>query len=224
MVQVISSDFIIHEGKVIYLCSTKSNKIHENNSFTITQSVYPSITSKEESTLVIIAQKIVDAFELPDGPLLIQSILHNNEFSVVEFSERIGGGSKYDLIEQLTDFNIMEYYVNLNLGILTEIRISKKYEYALMNYVYAKNGVIKEIKGLETLKQSSIIDKYYIYKKNDSVITKHDTSSDRPFGFLLLSNSKDDINKRLEICDNALAILDDSGVDIMMHSINKGFV
>lgn len=219
----ISSDFIIQNGKVIFLCSTNSNKIFEQNSFTIIQSVYPCVNFEQESQLVCIAQKIVDAFELPDGPLLLQTIWHNDAFYVVEFSERIGGGSKYDFIHQLTGFNIMEYYVNLNLGIDSDIQISKSHEYGLMNYVYAQNGVIEKISGLEELLRKKVINKYYIYKTVGSEISNHCTSSDRVFGYLILADSKEDANDRLRICDSELSVFNNSKMDIMMHSIHKGF-
>ena len=90
----ISADFYIEGRMAKFLCATSSKKAKNSSSFTITQSYYPVVNSQQVRTLVQIAQKIADVFKISDSPLLIQLIADGDRMSVLEFSARMGGGSK----------------------------------------------------------------------------------------------------------------------------------
>ena len=84
---------------------------------------------------------------------------------VIEFSARMGGGSKYKLIEYMTGINIMEAYVNLILGSAYQIpdaNLSSKY--IELGYVYCHNGTISRIIGFDKLKNAGVISEIFQYK------------------------------------------------------------
>ena len=215
----LSVDCFVQDGIVKLLSVTSSNKIKNNSSFTILQSIYPIINKEEEVKVLNIAQKIAEAFNLKNTPLLVQMIMNQNGYYVLEFSARMGGGSKYKLIETISGVNIMKAYTDLILGENVSIDPSKKVNYASMNYVYCNNGVISSIEGLDSLKEKNIIDEYFVYKTIGMKIEKALTSGDRPIGFMVTSESKDSMNKKIELADKNIKITDENGIDIMKHGL-----
>ena len=96
----LSVDIYVEGTKAKLLSVTASKKIKENEkSFTIIQSYYPAPVNYDENKVLEITQKIVDVFKLKDTPLLVQMIVNEDEYNVLEFSARMGGGSKYKLID-----------------------------------------------------------------------------------------------------------------------------
>lgn len=215
----LSVDCFVQEGNVKLLSVTSSNKIKNNTSFTILQSIYPIINQEEEKKVLQIAQKIAEAFKLENTPLLVQMIMNKEGFYVLEFSARMGGGSKYKLIETLSGVNIMKAYTDLILGQKVSINPSKMVNYASMNYVYCNNGIISSIEGLDVLKKKRIIDEYFVYKTIGMKIEKAMTSGDRPVGFLVTSNSKESMRNKIELADKSIKIRDNYGNDIMKHGL-----
>lgn len=215
----ISADFYIDNGEAKFLCATKSVKKKHTNSFTIVQSVYPIVGYQEEFQLIQIAQKIANAFHLQNTPLLVQLLHQQNNFYVVEFSARMGGGSKYKLIEILSGVNIMSKYVDLVLGYSSTVSPSKQVNYAVMNYVYCKPGVFKQVVGLDSLRDKSIIDDYFYYKTIGMQINKAETSGDRVAGYLVTADSHDKLLHKVCYADSHIRVLDSNESDIMLHGL-----
>ena len=200
------------------LSVTKTRKLKENrDNFTIYQSQYPIELSQ---TLVKkihdLASEICKAFELENCPLLIQGILHGDNISVVEFSARMGGGSKYKLIEYMANVDIMKIYVNRILGdeeqIVRPIWSNSKIE---LNYVYGYNGIFKKLIGFDEYLRSSKIKELFQYKESGAEIKHRATSSDRIAGFLLEESDEYKLEKlRKEIVDN-VDVLNENGISMM---------
>ncbi len=215
----ISADFFIKDGKVIFLSATSSKKITNTASFTITQSYYPVLSEKEEKEVLAIAQQIAVAFQLDNTPLLIQLILNQTGFYVLEFSARMGGGSKYYLIDCLSGVNIMRKYVDLILGESFTIAPKKQVEFASMNYIYCVPGIFQRVENMEMLKAEGVIDSYFLYKTEGMMITKSETSGDRVAGFLVTASDSQILDQKMKIADNRLRVLDNHGMDIMKHGL-----
>jgi phosphoribosylamine-glycine ligase len=209
------------EGTTAKLLSiTASKKIQENkDSFTIIQSYYPAPTDYKEEQVLEICQKIVNAWHLHDTPLLVQLIQNEDSYNVLEFSARMGGGSKYRLIQVLSGVDIMKVYVEMVMGQKPKVEPQKQYNNAIMSYVYCYPGIYESIVGLEELKEKGIILDYFIYRGSNSAIEKSNTSSDRVAGFLVVGASKDEVENKLEEANATLCVLNDKGEDIMRHDL-----
>lgn len=207
------------EGTTAKLLSvTTSNKIKENkDSFTILQSEYPPKISYSEEKVREIAQQIVDVFELHDTPLLVQMIVGHGNYNVVEFSARMGGGSKYHLINVLSGVDIMKVYVDMVMGGKPHVEPKKMWNNAMMSYVYCYSGVFTKLKNFEELKEKGIIYSYFTYKMPNSKIEKSNTSSDRVAGFLVVGNSSEEVLHKLDEANKQLQVLNPKGEDIMRH-------
>lgn len=216
----VSADFYIQGDEVKFLCATKSNKIKNTTSFTITQSYYPVINEAQEAKLEEIASKIAKAFCLNDTPLLVQLILHDDDFYVLEFSARMGGGSKHKLIETISGVDIMKVYVDRILGAKPIVNSEKKVRFATMNYVYCHNGMFVKIEGREEIRRKKLIVNDFQYKMENNLITKHETSGDRVMGYLVVADTLEEMAEKIKTIDNTLRIIDDNGNDIMIHNIN----
>jgi len=216
----ISVDAFVTDGKVDVLLITESEKIKNTNGFTITQSKYPvDIDKISMEDIQIIVQSICMNFNIINGPLLVQLIISDNNVFVVEFSARMGGGTKYKLIEVLTGFDIMNAYVDLITDIKPKVRCKKQFNYAHLNYCYASKGVFDKPLGFDDLMEQGIIYDYFIYKSEGAVIDKSETSSDRVAGYLITADTIEDLNRREKLANDTLKILSKNGKDIMRHDL-----
>lgn len=215
----ISADFYVEGNRAKLLSATNSTKIANKKSFTILQSCYPIITEESEQQLVSIAQSIAEAFEIKNSPLLIQLIYNQGHFDVLEFSARMGGGSKYHLINVLSGVDIMSKYVDLVLGNYPVVHPCKKVNFAHMNYVYCHPGVLNEIQGLEELKSEGIIKDYFIYKTPGMEFLHSETSGDRALGYLVVADSESELASKEKQANARIKVLNEVGEDIMMHNL-----
>ena len=214
----LSVDVYVEGSTAKILMVTTSKKIQENkDSFTILQSEYPPRIPYSETRIHEIVQKIVNAFELHDTPLLVQMITNGDDYNVVEFSARMGGGSKYHIIEVLTGVNIMGVYVDMVMGKRPSVSPEKKWNNALMCYVYCTPGIFSELSGFDEMCKQGLMHSYFTYKMPDSEIIKSTTSSDRVAGFLVVGNSQDDVENKLKKINDVVKVLDQNGKDIMRH-------
>lgn len=215
----ISADFYIENGIAKLLSATTSLKIKNRKSFTILCSDYPALNESQEITVTQIAQDISKAFNLDNTPLLVQMIANDNEINVIEFSARMGGGSKYKLIEVLSGVNIMSKYVDRILGGYPEVKPSKQVDYCKMVYIYCNPGIYDHMEGLEMMKEEGMIDEYFLYKTKGMEINKAETSGDRPSGYLCSASTADELSRKIKYVDSHIKAMSNMGVDMMMHGL-----
>lgn len=209
------------EGTTAKLLSvTTSKKIKENkDSFTIIQSYYPAPTNYNEERVQEICQKIADVWHLHDTPLLVQMIQKSGSYNVLEFSARMGGGSKYYLINALSGVDIMRVYVEMVMGEKPHVEPKKQYNNAIMSYVYCYPGMYEQMTGLDELKKNGVILDYFMYRSSHSEIEKSNTSSDRVAGFLVVGDNQKEVEKKLAEANATLRVLNAKGEDIMRHDL-----
>lgn len=215
----ISADFYIDHGKAKFLSATTSLKIKNRKSFTILGSDYPAVDCFHREKIVAIATKITKAFDLDNTPLLIQFISNKDEINVLEFSARMGGGSKYRLIQVLSGVNIMSTYVDRILGGLPKVDPVKQVDYCKLIYLYCKPGVFDHVEGFDELALGGYVDDYFVYKTKGMVIHGAETSGDRPAGYLCTSSSQELLCQKIKYIDSRLKVISEEGDDIMIHGL-----
>ena len=214
----ISADFFVEDTSVKLLSVTQSVKKQHVDSFTIIGSYYPAVTIEQEMELLKIAQQIVSAFSLQNTPLLVQLIQQGDNFYVVEFSARMGGGSKYRLIEVLSGVNIMSAYVDLILGKKPIVTPQHQVHNAAMIYIYCRPGIFHRIDGLQELQDAAYIKNYFLYKTPGMSVTKSETSSDRVAGYLVTAPTDEELQRKIFTVDSKIRVLDIEEEDIMLHN------
>ena len=215
----ISVDYYVEGDEAKYLSATSSLKIKNRNSFTILCSDYPAVTSEQEEKLRTIGSQVAKAFGLKDCPLFIQMIANGDDINVIEFSARMGGGSKYNLIRVLSGVNIMSKYVDLVLGDRPTVNPSKQVEYCKMVYIYCKPGILDHFEGVEQLKSKGVIDAWFEYKTKGMEFTHAETSGDRAAGYLVTAETAEELQSKLNQADSRIAVISNAGNDIMLHGL-----
>ncbi|GAB1474491.1 hypothetical protein MASR2M69_19320 [Bacteroidota bacterium] len=218
-----SVDVIIvdYEPEIILITKNIKNK-NNKDKFTIIQSYFPALDDLAlEERIKLIAKDIAISFKIKNGPLLIQMIFDGKNLNVIECSSRIGGGSKHQIIQEITDFDIINWFVNLiaKNKIRKKIRLYKRSNYACINYIYANKGKIVKQLGFEELKKKQIIKQYYHYKTINSIIDNHTSSTDRSSGILIVDNNYESFIQKIITADRSLMLIDEKGDDIMIHNI-----
>lgn len=207
----LSIDVWIEGTEAKILSASETEKMpNAEGSFTIFQSKYPvDGIERYKSKMESIANNIAKAFYLSDCPMLIQVLIQDENIYVIEFSARMGGGTKYKLIEYMSGINIMQVYTNRILGIKNQ-HIEPKWseQYIELDYLYTYNGIVTELRGFEECVDKEIIKAYFQYKAAGSTITSRKTSSDRTAGILLTADSKEELEKVRKIAFENIEILD----------------
>lgn len=213
----ISVDAYVEDYKAKVILMTESQKIKNKNGFTILRSSYPVNISKEICIKIKnIAQKISHVFGINNSPLLIQLITDGKEINVIEFSARMGGGTKHKLIKSIMGVDFMDIYVRSILGDKPCVEYAEKTKFARLNYCYCSPGVFEKLENFSQLKRRQIIYDYFQYKSRGMKITKAETSSDRVAGYILVAESIEKLEYKQEISKNELKIIDNSGANIIL--------
>lgn len=213
----ISIDAFIKDGVSKVLSVTKTSKLDNGDNFTIYKSEYPcELAEQKKKEIEKIVSDITSAFQLNNCPLLVQAIINEKEINVLEFSARMGGGTKYRLINEIAGIDIMKIYVDLILGEEINFDIINTKDKIKLNYVYCKNGILEEFVGFKEAKQKYIIEDYFEYKTKGMEITKRETSSDRAIGYLI-KGTQEEIENKEKILNNMLKIIDKEGKNIMEY-------
>lgn len=216
--QEISVDVWVDRENAKVLSVSKSQKIKKNtDAFTIYESCYPVCLSEFEfEKIKNIAKKISDTFGIYNSPMLIQVLVKDGNVNVIEFSARMGGGSKYKFIEYMSGVDIMDTYVNMILGNESQlVNPVMSPDCIEVDYVYGSKGTISSIVNFDILKEQGIIDEVFYYKNIGDYIEKMTTSSDRILGFMIHGNDEAALRELRRKVIESVDILDVSGKSIM---------
>lgn len=217
----LSIDVYVENGIAKILCVSCSEKITSDEKFIIFREKYPSeINSNAKEQIVSAAQKIADAFNLVNSPMLIQAIWDGEELNVIEFSARTGGGVKYLLINQVCGIDIIKETVELTLGNLPHIEIkAPSNKYILNEYVYCNKGKFDHLLNFDEMKQVKVISDYYLFKWKGAQFDSINSSGDRVAGFTIQDDNLNDIRRKHSFAVNKMMVIDEFGNDIMRHDL-----
>lgn len=217
----LSIDVYVENGIAKILCVSCSEKITSDEKFIIFREKYPSeINSNAKEQIVSAAQKIADAFNLVNSPMLIQAIWDGEELNVIEFSARTGGGVKYLLINQVCGIDIIKETVELTLGNLPHIEIkAPSNKYILNEYVYCNKGKFDHLLNFDEMKQLKVISDYYLFKWKGAQFDSINSSGDRVAGFTIQDDNLNDIRRKHSFAVNKMMVIDEFGNDIMRHDL-----
>lgn len=219
----LSIDVFIENNKANVLMISENIKSKLNiESFTITESVYDHLLeTKLKNKIEGIATQIASAFKINNAPLLLQCIYNesDNTINIIEFSSRIGGGSKYFYINTIKNIDIMSAFINVilnenNIDISCE---TTNYRFAKILYLYCREGVISKYLNFEQEKENGTIVEYFIYKNKGTKIVDSSKSTDRCAGVFIASNDQKKLKGKEEKCKLNLLVLNEQGDNILHY-------
>ncbi len=217
----ISVDIYVENGVAKLLCVSNSEKINDDDRFIIFRGRYPVAASDEIMEQIrLVAQQIVDAFELKDCPMLIQMINDGKRVSVLEFCARTGGNMKYLLIKRSCGFDVIKAVIDLTLGEKPTVELTgPEAKYVVNDFIYCKPGVFDHLEGFEELRQQGILADYRCVRPKGMKITGVNSSSDRIAGMTITADSLKEFNRKHRLIVDTVKVIAEDGTDMMRHDL-----
>ncbi len=214
-------DVYVENGEAHILAISINDKIADKDRFVIYRTKNPAPVSKDiKEKIQDTAQKIADAFELKDSPMLIQMISDGSRISVLEFCARTGGCIKYRLIKKASGFDVIKAVVDLTLGKKPHVgEFVAESKYIANIFLYCKPGVFDHAEGFEELKKEGIISEYYIFSSKGTEYTTITCSGDRVGGFTVQADDLQELKEKHETAIRRVKAIGTDGCDLIRHDL-----
>lgn len=213
-------DVYIEDGETHVLCISNIDKIPNNDGFVICRTRYPAqITDETKKEIQKIANKIAFAFSLKNSPMLVQIIKNGDRLSVVEFCARTGGGDKFKLIKQVSQFDVIKAVVDLTLGKKPHVGVYQFTDFLVNEFLYVKPGIFDHLEGFSELKEQGIIQDYYQLKAKGSECGEIKSSGDRVAYYTIQGSSMAVIMENSQKANEKLKVISKNDVDILRHDL-----
>ena len=226
----IGADCMIVNHKAHVVMTRERRKINKNDIDAIQQiygSFWPAdLTEKNIEQLRVIAEKIALAFNLNDTPLMMQTILADDEFNVIEFGARIGGGDNYQIIEELTGYDMIQNAIRSFLG--EQIRVSdlgKRIKLFMDNYLYVNppKGCSSEEQLFGSITYNNIarqnIEYEKVYRRKGDTIGYKISSNNRVGCFVVSGTTEQELLDKQALVIANMEVYDVDGNPIMRKDI-----
>ncbi len=221
----ISVDVYVEKGKAHVLCLTDLYKIGEGGKFIINRSKIPATaTPSVKEKIADAAQKIADAFELKNTPMLIQLISDGENISVVEFCARTGGGIKFLMIKKVSGFDVVKAVVELTLGEKPHVEpFSPPNTITVNEFVYCNEGILSELCGFDELLADGTIADYKQFKLGGAQFGEINGSGDRIAYFSIEAESEEELMIKHRKANKTIQAISTDGLDIIRHDLLERF-
>ncbi len=214
-------DVYVENGIAHVLTASISDKIADKDKFVIYRTKNPApISEGIKEKIKDTAQKIADAFNLKNSPMLIQMISDGKRISVLEFCARTGGSIKYRLIKKASGFDVIKAVADLTLGEKPHVgEIKSENKYITNTFLYCKDGVFDHAEGFEELKKDGIITEYYIFSAPGREFSGISSSGDRMGSFTVQADNLDELRKKHQIAIDRVRAIGTDGSDLIRHEL-----
>lgn len=214
----VSIDCFVYDDQIdILLVRQKmKNKSETSLSYPLGSIILKEFPNNSEENIRKTARMIVDAFHLKNTPFFLQAFIdRNGELSMIEFGARIGGGMSFQIIENVTGFDIMNASIDCYVGKQPSVCYhSPEYVFST-NYIFTKPGKFDSIQGYEQLVSGGIIEKFVILAEkgheSDGVVT----SRNKTAYFLVKESDIHSLFAKVRGIVDILQVLDVDGRQIM---------
>lgn len=214
-------DFEVVDGKAIFLSASNTEKVDYQDRFLAFRTRYPAAVSTATiDRIKEIGQRLADAFQLKNTPMLIQLLTDDHKESVLEFSARTGGGAKYLLLKMATGFDPIAAVIDLTLGKKPEVgKVVSESRLITNEFLYARPGIFDHLEGFEELKREGVLTEYWQFKWQGAEITQAATSSDRVASITIKADSFEELVEKHNTAASRIKIIASDGSDMMRHDL-----
>ncbi len=217
----ITVDFQIINGRAHMLSASNTEKVAYKDRFVAFRTRYPASIS--QATLLRIneiGQKIADAFNLKNTPMLVQLLTNDKKESVLEFCARTGGGAKYLVVKGGSGFDPIASVLKLTLGEPVTLDYVRSAAKLITNeFLYAYPGVIHHYEGFEELKQEGVLYEFWPFKWPGAEIKQAVSSSDRVASITIYADSYEELVEKHNRAAARIKLIDEKGNDILRHDL-----
>lgn len=216
----LSVDLYVEQGEAKILCIRVLDKIPSGNGFIICRGRYPApVSDALYQQIVLVAQRIADAFSLVDTPMLIQMKTDGKSVKVIEFCARTGGGIKYRLLPIVSGFDVVKAVLDLTLGEKPHYDGFHLSRYIVDEFLYCNPGTFDHLEGFEELLREGIIDHYNQFKNAGHVFGEIKSSGDRVAYFSVSASSMDELREKHSLAASRVMAVGADGSDMIRHEI-----
>ena len=214
-------DVYVEDGVAHVLATSINDKIADKDRFVIYRTKNPAPISEEvREQIQDTAQKIADAFNLKDSPMLIQMISDGKKISVLEFCARTGGCIKYRLIKKVSGFDVIKAVADLTLGEKPHVgELVAENKFVSNTFLYCKPGVFDHAEGFEELKEEGVISEYYIFSSKGTEYKTITCSGDRMGGFTVQADDLQKLQEKHETAMRRVRAISTDGCDLIRHDL-----
>lgn len=104
-----------------------------------------AVPSSAQLELQRIAQSMVEAFGISNGPFFFQAKLQGDALNVIEMGARIAGGRKFSVVKATTGFDPLEAQLDVLEGKQVAPRIASPGGYWMTAMLFAREGIISTV-------------------------------------------------------------------------------
>lgn len=214
-------DVYVESGVAHVLTVSISDKIADKDRFVIYRTKNPApISDSVKVQIQDTAQKIADAFNLKDSPMLIQMISDGKRISVLEFCARTGGSIKFRLIKKASGFDVIKAVADLTMGKKPRVgKLASESKYITNTFLYCKPGVFDHAEGFEELKNEGVISEYYIFSAKGREHKSITCSGDRMGSFTVQADDLHELKEKHEIAIDRVRAISSDGCDLIRHDL-----
>ena len=164
-------------------------------------------------------QRIVDAFEIKNGPMLVQLLNQGDDINIIEFSARTGGCIKYRLIELASGVDVIRAMLDVLEGKKVNLAVVPSEKLVINEFIYTTKGIFSHVEGIEICKENGWIENGYVLKSANTEMGTVASSGDRIVAVTYVVDSEEEYEQmHRNVCDT-IQILDCDGNDITMRGI-----
>ena len=218
----ISVDLFIEDGTAHLLLISNSDKVKDDEHFAIFRGRYPVHASEMiKDEVREVCQKIADAFELKNGPMLVQMLTDGKRVTVLEFCARTGGAMKWLLIKHSSGVDVIKGVIDLTLGIKPDIKVTgPESNYVVNDFIYCKAGTFDHLEGFEEqLEKGNITESHLLRPKGWKFSGQIGSSTDRIGGVTFQADTLEEFNRKHREFVESVRVVDIEGNDIMRHDL-----
>ncbi len=177
-------------------------------------SVFMAEYSKE---ITLLTEKIVQAFNIKNGPIYFQFLMGNEGIKVNEIACRIGGAYEDQYIPRATGINILDMLIDYSLGLnldystLNNFDINKPRMFYSVEMFFAKPCKISYFSDIEMIKKlPGVIKAHYNFDVGHCI--KEINNATQRAGYIIVEGkSKNELVNNIEKIYYELGIYDENG-------------
>lgn len=179
---------------------------------------YP-LTDTQLADAEKILSDLARVFKLDNTPMLVQGVLTDQGFSLIEFAARLSGGTGVATTKLISGFDSLEASIDSFLEIPVTVVTHPPKFFSMTNTIYGTPGVFDRIEGAEALIEDGIIDQFLPYKTQGMKVTNDMSTQSRIGAFLVTGPDMQTVHSRLEQAVARLEVYDTDGQKMMRKDL-----
>ena len=166
------------------------------------------------------AQVIANAYHLDNCPLLVQAIVKGDKVRVLEYSARLGGGSKYKTMQNVTDYNVLRACAMSMLGKNPGVPVIRHKDKCFSKcHLYVTGGQLCEIQGLDSLISEGTIDEFLPTTPMGVHIDSPSSSGNRIGNVFITADNYIELQRKVEKAISTIKVINEKGEDMLLRDM-----